>query len=215
VPDVVKLNPPRVPAVLDAAPRRVEPEGRYANVHVRGASLAHADTSDIEIVASRLEAVNLGFAEASHVVVRDCVFERGDLANLNARASALTRVSFDGVRMTGAQLVDCVFTDVTFTEVKLDMAALRFTKCRRVTFRGCNMTRTDFTNADIRGARFIDCDLSGAQFSNAQADGAALENCWLEGIGGVAHLRGASVRSNDLVSLSRVLAQALGIQIVG
>ncbi len=117
--------------------------------------------------------------------------------------------------MTGVQLIDCVLVDVVFREVKLDLAALRFTKFRKVEFHKSNLAGADFANADIRGARFVQCDLSGAQLSHAQAEGARFENCWLEGIGGVAHLRGASISSDDLVSLSRVLARALGIEIVG
>ena len=117
--------------------------------------------------------------------------------------------------MTGAQLIDCALNDVAFHEVKLDLAAMRFAKLRRVEFHDCNMAGADLTGADIGGASFVGCDLSGAQFSQVKAVGARFENCWLEGIGGVASLRGASIRSDDLVSLSKVFALALGIEIVG
>lgn len=179
-----------------------------------GASLARKHADDLELTCARVEGVDLSSADVPRAALRDCVFERGDLANLTTRGSALTRVRFAGTRMTGAQLIDCVLTDVTFRESKIDLAAFRFSKFRRVEFIDCRLTRADFTGADIRGARFVDCDLSGAQFSAVKADGAAFDNCWLDGVGGVADLRGASVRSNDLVSLSRVLARALGIDIV-
>jgi uncharacterized protein YjbI with pentapeptide repeats len=206
-------KPPRLPTRF-TTPVRFGGEEVYQHIHVRGAALGRADLTHIEVVGSRLERLNIAFADASHTVLRDCVVNGGDAANLTARSASLTRISFDGVRMTGVQLIDCVLVDVTFHEVKLDLAALRFTKFRKVEFRDCNLTRADFANADLRGARFVRCDLSGAQFSHAQAEGARFENCWLEGVGGVAHLRGASVSSDDLVSLSRVLAAALGIEIV-
>jgi uncharacterized protein YjbI with pentapeptide repeats len=49
-----------------------------------------------------------------------------------------------------------------FAEVKLDLAAFRSARFRRVEFRGCTPTRADFANADIGGVTFRDCDLAGA-----------------------------------------------------
>jgi uncharacterized protein YjbI with pentapeptide repeats len=205
------VHPPRLPVRFET-PTSGE---RHQHIHARTVALSRADLSGIEVIGSRLERLNLAFADASHAVLRDCVFDRGDAANATARSAALTRVQFTGVRMTGAQLIDCALLDVAFHEVKLDLAAFRFAKLRRVEFRDCNMTGTDFTGTDIRGATFVGCDLAGAQFSQVKADGARFENCWLEGIGGVASLRGAAIRSDDLVSLSKVFARALGIDIVG
>jgi hypothetical protein len=44
-------------------------------------------------------------------------------------------------------------------------------------------------------------------------EGARFVECVLSGVGGVAGFRGAIVRSDDLLSLSRLLATALGITI--
>ncbi len=203
---------PRLPARLETP---VAGDERYQNVHAAAVALGRSDLTGIEVVGSRLERLDLAFADASQAVLRDCVIDRGDAANVSARSAALTRVQFTGVRMTGAQLVDSSLVDVSFHDVKFDLAAFRFSKMRRVEFRDCNMTGADFTGADIRGATFLGCDLSGAQFSQATADGARFEKCWLEGVGGVAHLRGAAILSDDLVSLSKVFALALGIDIVG
>jgi uncharacterized protein YjbI with pentapeptide repeats len=205
-------HPPRVPVRLAPPAEGAE---RHEHVHVRAAALARADLTHVEVVGSRLERLDLAFADAAHGVLRDCVFDRGDAANATARSASLTRVHFQGVRMTGTQLIDCALLDVAFHEVKLDLAAFRFAKLKRVEFRDCNLTRADFTGADIRGASFFGCDLSGAQFSQVKADGARFDGCWLEGVGGVASLRGAAIRSDDLVALSRTFALALGIEIVG
>jgi uncharacterized protein YjbI with pentapeptide repeats len=75
------------------------------------------------------------------------------------------------------------------------------------------MARADFAMADLRGAHFTECVLAGAQFSNAKLAGARFAGCDLRGIGGMASLAGATIRSDDLLTLAELLADALGITI--
>lgn len=208
---------PKLPAKLDrvaARSARLGAEGRYAGVHIVGADLGGADAPHVDVAQVRLESVTLSFAQMTHATVRDCVIDRGDLANLATRAATLIRVEIRGARLTGVQIVDSVLGDVVFDEAKIDLGSFRFSRFRRVLFRGCNLQRADFTGADIRGVRFTDCDLAGAQFSQVKAAGASFANCLLDGVGGVASLAGASVRASDLLALSQVFATALGIEVV-
>lgn len=208
---------PRIPSVLDridGADARLEVEGRYQNVHLSGADFSRVVAAQVEIVTTRLERVDLAGAQLPAVLIRDVAVDRGDWSNVAAYQCHLSRVTFQGVRMTGAQIVDSGLADVEFDGAKLDLAVFRSSRLRRVEFRGCNLARADFANADIGGATFIDCDLAGAQFSHAKADGARFSHCQLDGIGGVTSLRGASMSNDDLVLLTRVFATALGIEIV-
>jgi uncharacterized protein YjbI with pentapeptide repeats len=208
---------PRTPTILDqvnGARARIEAEGHYQNVHVIGADLSRLTAAHVEVVAARLERVDLAGAQLPGVVVRDVVIDRGDWANIVAYQAHLTRSTLRGVRLTGAQIVDGGLSDVVFEDAKLDLAVFRSSRMRRVEFRGCNLARADFANASIGGATFIDCDLAGAQFSQAKAEGARFSHCQLDGIGGVTSLSGASMSNDDLVLLTRVFAKALGIEIV-
>ncbi len=208
--------PPRIRrACRLASTRRSRREERYQHIHARASALGRADLTGIEVIGSRLERLDLAFADASQAVLRDCVFDRGDAANATARSAALTRVQFKGVRMTGAQLIDCALLDVVFHEVKLDLAgvAVRQAAPRRVPrlqHDRRRLHRRRHPGRDIRRLRPVRCAVLAGQ-----GGGARFEKCWLEGIGGVADLRGAAIRSDDLVSLSKVFALALGIDIVG
>jgi uncharacterized protein YjbI with pentapeptide repeats len=208
---------PRIPKILDqisGGVARIEAEGRYENLHVVGADFSRAIVAHVEIVAARLERVDLTGAQLPGVVVRDVTIDRGDWSNVIAYQAHLTRSTLRGVRLTGAQIVDSGLSDVVFEDAKLDLEVFRSSRMRRVEFRGCNLARADFANAAIGGATFIDCDLAGAQFSQVKAEGARFSHCQLDGIGGVTSLRGASMSNDDLVLLTRVFAKALGIEIV-
>jgi uncharacterized protein YjbI with pentapeptide repeats len=60
---------------------------------------------------------------------------------------------------------------------------------------------------------FDRCNLTAAQFSTAQLAGARFTGCELSGIGGVASLAGATVAADDLLALTELLADALGITV--
>ena len=74
----------------------------------------------------------------------------------------------------------------------MDLATFRFTSFKDVAFIDCNLTRADFTNADLRGGAFTGCDLTGAQFAQADCAGTRFTRCELAGIGSVTSLRGAT-----------------------
>jgi len=128
------------------------PESRQANLHIVGADLAHADAAHVEIAGSRLDRVDLAGAQLLGVVVRDVVVDRGDFSNVTVYRGHVTRADLRDVRMTGAQIIDGVLSDVVFDHVKLDLAAFRASRLRRVVFRACNLVKADFANADIGGA---------------------------------------------------------------
>jgi uncharacterized protein YjbI with pentapeptide repeats len=209
------VAPPRLPTRLDTAPTdlKLDHEGRYADLHLHRSGLAHTDARLVELARCRLDNVDLSMAVLERAGFTDCRFGHCDLANAELSEANVTRVAFHDVRMTGGQMAGGVVTDVTFESCRLDLTGFRFTRFRRVVFRGCVLSRADFQGADLRSAQFVDCDLNGAQFSNVRADGASFQQCLWEGVGGVASLRGATIRTDDLLSLSYTLARALGIRV--
>ena len=98
---------PRIPAVLDQVSgsiARLQADGRYQNVHVLGAEFSRVIAAQVEVVATRLERVDLAGAQLPGVVVRDVAVDRGDWSNVVAYQAHLTRSTLHGVRMTGAQI---------------------------------------------------------------------------------------------------------------
>src|SRR5690606_72686 len=89
------------------------------------------------------------------------------------------------VNLRGAHLRDVMFTDCTIDEFDLVQA-----KLDRVAFADTTVGRLD-----VREARLTDVDLRGAE---------------LDGIDGVASLRGATIDGHQLVRLAPLLAREVG-----
>jgi uncharacterized protein YjbI with pentapeptide repeats len=136
-----------------------------------------------------------------------------DWSNLDGDAATMERVRVADSRMTGLVWTDGLLRDTAFHDSRLDLTNWRLARFDRVTFTGCNLTRADFTDADLRGATFTRCNLTAAQFSKADMRGARFRGCDLTGIGGVTSWSGAIVHRDDLLALSYTLAAALGIAI--
>ena len=115
--------------------------------------------------------------------------------------------------MTGISFIDGMVRDVEFRDSKLDLTNWRANAFTTVHFVRCELAGADFAGADLRGVVFTDCGLGGAQFSNAKASGARFIDCDLSGIGGIGSLTGATIRSDDLLTLTGLLARELDITI--
>ena len=94
--------------------------------------------------------------------------------------------------------------DVEFRDCRLDLTNWRANTFTSVLFAQCELGGADFVGADLRGVVFSECGLGGAQFSSAKANGARFLDCDLSGIGGIASLAGATIRSDDLLTLTAV-----------
>ncbi len=64
------------------------------------------------------------------------------------------------VRLEGADLVDCRFTNLALTE-----ASLRGARLSDVRFEGCEMTLVDLTDATLHDVVFVSCRLQGVNFA--------------------------------------------------
>ncbi|HXP18304.1 MAG TPA: pentapeptide repeat-containing protein [Streptosporangiaceae bacterium] len=187
--------------------------GMYESMAFDGLDLSGREATDAEIDQCRFGGVSFSQVRLHRGRIRDAVFDRCDLANLRARGCSLGRATVSACRMTGLSWLDGEFRDVTFDRCRIDLSSLRSSAFRDVVFTECRLEQADFGEADLRGVRFEDCDLTGAQFPDAQLAGARFANCDLSGIVGVTSLRGAIIKASDLLSLTYVLAGALGITI--
>lgn len=179
-----------------------------------GTDLSGLDVDTIEVGTCRFERVNVSETRIRHGMFSDALFERCDLANVNAADSSLLNSHFAGCRLTGLSWTNGLLREVLFEDCRMNLAGFRFTRFKPVVvFRNCELGRVNFQNADLTGARFERCDLTGAQFSNAKMTGARFEECTLLDISGVTSFNGAIVKSGDALGLAYTLAGALGITI--
>lgn len=206
---------PRLPSALtplSASPDDLDGASWWQR-SLDGVDLAAADGSEAEIEQCRLTRVGLPGARLAGTSLVDVVVEHSDLANAALTGCGLRRVAFGDCRLTGLSFVDGVVRDVVFRDCKTDLANWRATTFTNVHFTRCDLSRADFIGADLRGVVFSGCRLTSAQFSNARMARARLVDCELEGIGGVASLSGATVRSDDLLVLTELFARELGITV--
>jgi uncharacterized protein YjbI with pentapeptide repeats len=208
---------PRVAETLDPLEPEPEPEdldgASWYQISLEGVNLSGAQVDEAEIEQCRFTRVGLAGANIRHLTVVDSVIDHGDWANAVFESCGLRRVHLKENRMTGMTFIDGMVRDIVFQECKLDLTNWRANTFNTVHFVGCELSGADFAGADLRGVVFERCGLSGAQFSNAKANGARLLDCELSGIGGIGSLSGATIRSDDLLTLTALLARELDITI--
>lgn len=143
----------------------------------------------------------------------DTTFNGCDLANARFDESGFQRTTFNGCRLTGVHLSGCTLENVRFTDCVLDLSTWRFARLKRVVLDGCALVGSDWTAVTATDALLENCDLTEGQFSQAKVKDLHLRRCRLDGLQGVGSLAGATIESDDLITLSHQLAAALGIRI--
>ena len=146
--------------------------------------------------------------------LEDAVARDADWANTSASGLVLRRAQLHSCRLTGAELRDSRFVDVSFDGCRLDLAGLRRVTMERVVFRDCLMQEADLTAASLKDVLFERCDLQRAVFRELQPTRVELRRCTLDGIEGAESLRGIRMTWRDVVEHGHVFAAALGIEIV-
>jgi uncharacterized protein YjbI with pentapeptide repeats len=144
----------------------------------------------------------------------DVTVHEGDWSNCNLRGSALRRVEFRGVRMTGAMLAESKLRDVRFVGCRLDLANFRFAKCERVSFEDCQMVEMHLQGSSITSGAFFDCRMEGADITSCTFERTHIRGTSLEGTRGLLSLRGTSIPWPEIVELAGGLAAAVGISIL-
>jgi uncharacterized protein YjbI with pentapeptide repeats len=146
--------------------------------------------------------------------LEDVIAEDADWANSSASGLVVRRAELHRCRLTGAELRESTFVDVTFDGCRLDLAGLRRVTMERVVFRDCRMAETDLTAASLKDVLLERCDLRQAVFRELQLSRVELRRCALDAIDGAEALRGARMTWSDVVEHGYVFAAALGIEIV-
>ena len=144
----------------------------------------------------------------------DAVVSGRDWANVRLPRLSLRRVGLRLCRLTGAELAESTFADVTFDECRLDLGALRHARLERVVFRDCRLAECDFYGAALTDVLFERCELREATFSGCSVERVELRRCELDGLRGIEDLRGARIPWSDLPGNAALFAAALGLHVV-
>jgi len=116
--------------------------------------------------------------------------------------------------LTGTELAEARFSDVTFADCHLDLVGLRMASLERVVFRDCRMAECDLDAASLADVLFDNCELQRATLSGARLKRVELRGCDLTDLRGVEALRGARMPWNDVLENAPLFATAMGVEIV-
>ena len=199
----------RAPRVEDSLPplrlEELDDEAGLEGVAITG-DVSGAVASHVELAGCRVSGARFTGAHLATLRVVDCVFRDCDLSGALLRGAALVRVAFQQCRLSGVVMHQGRWQDVHFADSKLDEANIRMTVGERVEFDDCVLHGTDFGGATLRpGARFFDCDLSRADFTKADVRGARLHGSVLDGLRGADSLTGTVIDPNQAVPLGLLL----------
>lgn len=216
---------------LATAPKLSPLQADLQEVDVVDASAVGDDELVSEVHCGRLElaGVSTEFVEMSQVLADggslasshwrrtnwvDVQLTQVDGANAVFDESGWHRTAFTGSRLTGLGLPGCTCQDVTFTDCRLDLANFRFANLKRVTFIRCFLEGADFSNAMLTDVVFEGCQLDEAAFDHARSEKVLVDGGSIVGVKGIEGLRGAQVRSDQVMDLARAMATALGLVLV-
>jgi len=144
----------------------------------------------------------------------DLVLTQCNLSNLRSRASNLTRVGFQGCRLTGMSLTDSVLHDVTFRDCRVDLSSFALSRLKRVRFEGCHLVGISLMEASCEAVRFEGCEMTNCDLRGASLAGCEFSGTDLAGVEGIEGLRGARFEWGDIIQMAGVWAAALGIELI-
>jgi uncharacterized protein YjbI with pentapeptide repeats len=168
-------------------------------IGVEGAAFFDCDLNGLSLAGERL-------------VLRlvACTATGLDLANAELPELEITCSALRDSRLVGAVLGG-VLRDVVVSGCVLDLASLRMSKLSRCEFRTCSLTEAGFYAAELESVLFDACDLTRADVSGATFGLCDLRGCEMAGMRGIEALRGTRIPLADLLAITPLLADGLGI----
>lgn len=202
---------PRLPESLPTGPAELTDDALLEAVRLDDAGWAATDTEFAELAEVRLAGGTLAESQWYRSQWRDVAAEGTDLANATFTEGGWTRVAIRRGRLTGLSLAGARVDDLRVTDSPAGMVNLRATRLRRAVLQGCDLSGSQWNEAQLGDVAFVDCDLSEAEFSGVSCQRVLVRDCRLDRVGGLGSLRGATVESPDPAALAVQLAHELGI----
>jgi uncharacterized protein YjbI with pentapeptide repeats len=207
--------PPRLPSWLEKATMRaLTDDAACSEVELASLSIAEQHTQGVKLDSARISDVDVSGSRLDGLRLVDDLLERCNLANVQARRAAATRVSIENSRMTGVTLSEATLHDVMVRDCRVDLASFSHSRLQRVSFENCMLVQTDFLESQLESVSFEHCDLSRADFRGARMQRCQLRRNNLAGLQGVGNLKGASMEWPDIVEMAGTLASEIGIEVL-
>ena len=182
---------------------------KWEGVRIEGTPAEVATVGGLAFFDCDLDGLSLAGARVALRLV-DCTATALDLANAHLDGLEITCSTVRESRLVGAALGGA-FRDVAFHSCVLDLASLRAATLSRCELRECSLAEADLYAAELDSVLFEGCDLTAAHLSQAAFQRCELQRCVLQDVRGIEALRGARIPLTDLLPITPLLADALGI----
>ena len=184
-------------------------------VSIHDAQLAGLRAARFRLSESKLAKVDLTESRLSRLHATDVEFDGCNFSNAHMPDASFRRVAFSRCKFSGVEMPKATFVDVEFNDCRLDFASFDDVKFKHVTFAGCHIREADFVAIAFDHVAFLDCDLARATFGRTEIRRSEMRRCVLNGLRGLAALRGIAMEWNDILAHAEVFAAELGIDITG
>ncbi|HUB93917.1 MAG TPA: pentapeptide repeat-containing protein [Verrucomicrobiae bacterium] len=208
---------------LPQLPQHLEPIHNFSSAILEDETLSRFIVSDQDITGSVVKALSLSEAKLERVTASAADFEKLTLSDIllthcdvtaaNCADAAWRRVQLVSVRCSGFRLQTSTLRDTVFEGCKLNLSNFRYSKLRNTRFIDCVLDEADFYNAVLENVQFQGCSLEKTEFSAAKCKAVDLRGSQLSEVRGVQDLAGATIDSLQLVTISRLLASSLKIEV--
>jgi uncharacterized protein YjbI with pentapeptide repeats len=205
-----------------------------ADLPFAAALTAHeGDLSGVEYDTVLFEKADFDAPRAPNARFLECAFRQVTISDGKLTRSNLRDVWLRDVRLTGTDMSESGWLDVTvlgsslagvqisgaavrrviFSGCKLDSVNFRMSKLTSVTFENCVLRDVDFGGATLKQCSFPESQLTRVELSKVTMDRTDLRGAELGLIIDQDSLRGANISSGQLAYVAPVLAQTMGIVI--
>lgn len=203
----MRVRPPEHAHLTDLAPPVTDGALDVEEVRIVGGEVAGRH---VRIRESELLGVTFAPGSASVLHLRDVTLHDCDLSNLQVRDAAIQRVEIAQSRLTGFGITGDA-SHLRITDSTLVLGSFGASRLRAVVFDQVDLREASFVRADLSFVTFTDCRLEGADFRDARLTKCAIRGTSLDGVLGIASMRGLEMPYPDLLASAGALGFALGI----
>jgi uncharacterized protein YjbI with pentapeptide repeats len=200
-------------AALTVHGGELDAERDYDTVLFEGAEFDDPHMPNAQFLECAFRQVSITDGRLPRASLRDVWLRDVRLTGTNLAESAWLEVTVIGSSLAGVQVFGAELRRVAFSGCKLDSVNFRASRLASVTFRNCVLRDVDFAGATLTQCSFPGSELTRVDFSEVKMDRTDLRNAELGLIIDADSLRGAIISSGQLAVVAPVLAQTLGIVI--
>lgn len=183
----------------------------YDTVLFERAEFDDPHVPNVRFLECAFRQVSISGGKMPRASLRDVWARDVRLTGTNLAESGWLEVTVIGSSLAGVQVFGADLRRVVFSGCKLDSVNFRASRLTDVTFDRCVLRDVDFLGATLTRCSFPGSQLARADFSKVTMDRTDLRGAELGLIIDANSLRGAIISSGQLAVVAPVLAQTLGI----